>query len=52
MPTNIISKILPITKEQLNALILRMEANKLTEEDILILRKFLNNRTARKLILI
>jgi hypothetical protein len=52
MPADTISKILPLTKEQVNALILRLEEKKLTEEDILILRKFLRHRTVRRLIFI
>lgn len=52
VPPDIISKILPLTKEQFNALILRLEENKLTKEDMLILQKFLSDRTVRKFILI
>lgn len=47
MPADTISKILPLTKEQADALILRVEENKLTEEDRLILRKFFRRRTVR-----
>ena len=40
-------KITSLTKEQADALILRVEENKLTEEDRLILRKFFRHRTVR-----